>query len=33
MDALKLLKDDHTKVKKMMAELDSTTERAEKTSD
>ena len=31
MDALRLLKDDHTKVKKMLEELDGTTERAEKT--
>ena len=31
MDALKLLKADHDKVKKMMEELDSTTERALKT--
>jgi hemerythrin superfamily protein len=31
MDALKLLKDDHTEVKKMLKELDETTERAEKT--
>jgi hemerythrin-like domain-containing protein len=31
MDALQLLKDDHTKVKKMLEELDGTTERAEKT--
>jgi hypothetical protein len=31
MDALKLLKSDHDKVKKMMEELDSTTERALKT--
>ena len=31
MDALALLKDDHDKVKKMLDELDSTTERAEKT--
>jgi hypothetical protein len=30
-DALKLLKDDHDKVKKMLNELDGTTERAEKT--
>ena len=31
MDALKLLKDDHDRVKKMLEEIDSTTERAEKT--
>jgi hemerythrin-like domain-containing protein len=31
MDALALLKDDHDKVKKMLEELDATTERAEKT--
>ena len=31
MDALKLLKDDHDKVKKMLDELEETTERAEKT--
>jgi iron-sulfur cluster repair protein YtfE (RIC family) len=31
MDALKLLKDDHDRVKKMLNELDETTERAEKT--
>jgi hypothetical protein len=31
MDALKLLKDDHDKVKKMLDELDQTTERAVKT--
>jgi hemerythrin-like domain-containing protein len=31
MDALKMLKDDHDKVKKMLDELESTTERAEKT--
>jgi hemerythrin-like domain-containing protein len=31
MDALQLLKDDHAKVKKMLEELDGTTERAEKT--
>ena len=31
MDALKLLKEDHVKVKKMLSELDDTTERAEKT--
>ena len=31
MDAVKLLKSDHEKVKKMLEELDSTTERAEKT--
>jgi hypothetical protein len=31
MDALRLLKDDHTKVKKLLEELDGTTERAEKT--
>jgi len=31
MDALKLLKDDHTEVKKLLKELDETTERAEKT--
>ena len=31
MDALKLLKDDHDKVKKMLAEGEETTERAEKT--
>ena len=31
MDALKLLKDDHTEVKKLLTELDETTERAEKT--
>jgi iron-sulfur cluster repair protein YtfE (RIC family) len=30
-DALKLLKDDHERVKKMLEEIDSTTERAEKT--
>jgi hypothetical protein len=30
-DALKLLKEDHVKVKKMLSELDDTTERAEKT--
>jgi Hemerythrin HHE cation binding domain len=33
MDALELLKTDHDKVKKMMEELDSTTERAVKTRD
>ena len=31
MDALKLLKEDHAKVKKMLSELDETTERAVKT--
>ena len=31
MDALKLLKDDHDKVKKLLGELDSTTERGVKT--
>lgn len=31
MDALRMLKEDHDKVKKLMAELESTTERAEKT--
>jgi hemerythrin-like domain-containing protein len=31
MDALKLLKQDHDEVKKMLADLESTTERAEKT--
>jgi hypothetical protein len=31
MDALKLLKHDHDEVKKMLADLESTTERAEKT--
>jgi hemerythrin-like domain-containing protein len=31
MDAVKLLKSDHEKVKKMLEELDATTERAEKT--
>ena len=31
MDALQLLKDDHKKVKKLLEELDGTTERAEKT--
>ena len=31
MDALKLLKDDHRKVKKLLGELDSTTERGVKT--
>jgi hemerythrin-like domain-containing protein len=31
MDALKLLKGDHDKVKKMLSDLESTTERAEKT--
>ena len=31
MDALKLLKDDHAEVKKMLKKLDETTERAEKT--
>ena len=31
MDALQLLKDDHDRVKKMLEEIDSTTERAEKT--
>ncbi|MGZ8625446.1 MAG: hemerythrin domain-containing protein [Actinomycetota bacterium] len=31
MDALKLLKDDHDKVKKMLSQLDETTERAIKT--
>ncbi|MEO8424310.1 MAG: hemerythrin domain-containing protein [Actinomycetota bacterium] len=31
MDALQLLKDDHKKVKKMLEDLDGTTERAEKT--
>ena len=31
MDALKLLKDDHDRVKKMLEELDATTERADKT--
>jgi hypothetical protein len=30
-DALKLLEEDHVKVKKMLSELDDTTERAEKT--
>jgi hemerythrin-like domain-containing protein len=33
MDALSLLKEDHRKVKKMLAELDSTTERGVKTRD
>jgi hypothetical protein len=33
MDALSLLKEDHQKVKKMLAELDSTTERGVKTRD
>jgi hypothetical protein len=31
MDALKMLEDDHKKVKKLLEELDSTTERGEKT--
>jgi hemerythrin superfamily protein len=31
MDALRLLKDDHDKVKKLLTDLDATTERAEKT--
>ena len=31
MDALKLLKADHDEVKKMLSDLESTTERAEKT--
>ena len=31
MDALKLLKTDHDEVKKMLADLEDTTERAEKT--
>ena len=31
MDALKLLKQDHDEVKKMLSDLESTTERAEKT--
>jgi hemerythrin HHE cation binding domain-containing protein len=31
LDALQLLKDDHDRVKKMLEEIDSTTERAEKT--
>ena len=31
MDALQLLKGDHQKVKRMLEELDATTERAEKT--
>ena len=31
MDALQLLKDDHARVKKLLEELDATTERAEKT--
>ena len=31
MDAIKLLKDDHERVKKMLEEIDSTTERADKT--
>jgi len=31
MDALKLLKQDHDEVKKMLADLEGTTERAEKT--
>jgi hypothetical protein len=33
MDALKLLKQDHEKVKKMLSQLDETTERANKTRD